>query len=127
MARMLALSLWRTCLFRSREALRPNRISDTGNTITRPKERQVLGMSGKTKRVIPKLCAGLLLLTVVGLLACGGDGSSTGQPRIHFDQDFIDVGIVPPGVSLDYAFHFTNEGDAPLIIRDATIQVLEGC
>ena len=84
-------------------------------------------MSGKTKRVIPKLCAGLLLLTVVGLLACGGDGSSTSQPRIHFDQDFIDVGIVPPGVSLDYAFHFTNDGEAPLIIRDATIQVLEGC
>jgi len=79
------------------------------------------------KRMILILSLSVVLLAAVGLLACGGNGSSTGQPRIYFDEDFVDVGIVPPGVSLDYTFHFTNEGDAPLIITDTTIQVVEGC
>ena len=79
------------------------------------------------KRMILILSLSVLLLAAVGLLACGGNGSLTGQPRIYFDEDFVDVGIVPPGVSLDYTFHFTNEGDAPLIITDVTIQVVEGC
>ena len=79
------------------------------------------------KRMTLILGLSVLLLAAVGLLACGGNGSSTVQPRIYFDEDFVDVGIVPPGVSLDYAFHFTNEGNAPLIITDATIRVLEGC
>jgi len=68
-----------------------------------------------------------VLLAVVGLTSCGGNETSIGQPSIHFAEDYVDVGIVPPGVSLDYSFHFTNEGDAPLMITDAKILVLEGC
>ena len=57
-----------------------------------------------------------------------GSEPSTGQPVIHFDQETVDVGTVPPGVALDYSFHFTNEGDAPLIVDAETdIDVLEGC
>ena len=79
------------------------------------------------KRMILILSLSVLLLAAVGLLACRGNGSLTGQPRIHFDEDFVDAGIVPPGVSLNYTFNFTNEGDAPLIINDVGIKVLEGC
>ena len=56
-----------------------------------------------------------------------GNGSSTAQPRIYFYEDSVDVGKVPPGFSLDYTFHFTNVGDAPLIIEHVTARALEGC
>jgi len=80
------------------------------------------------KRIVPILILSVLLLVALVLTACGGNGSSTGQPRIHFDQDSVDVGTVPPGVALEYFFIFTNEGDAPLIVDDDVgINVLEGC
>lgn len=80
------------------------------------------------KRIVLMSGLSVLLLVSVGLTACGGNGSSTGQPLIHFDQDTVDVGTVPPGVALDYSFHFTNEGNAPLIVDDDVgIKVLEGC
>ncbi len=79
------------------------------------------------KRMILILGLSVLLLAAVGLLACVGNGSLPGQPRIYIEEDFVDVGVVQPGDSLDYTFHFTNEGDAPLIITDATIEVIEGC
>lgn len=69
----------------------------------------------------------MLLLATVGLTSCVGNQSSTGEPRIHFEEDFADVGTVPPGISLDYVFRFTNEGDAPLLITGVRIQVVEGC
>jgi hypothetical protein len=69
----------------------------------------------------------MILLVAVILTACGGNGATAGQPVIHFDQEIVDVGIVPAGFVLDYSFNFTNEGDAPLIINDVGIKVLEGC
>jgi rhodanese-related sulfurtransferase len=53
--------------------------------------------------------------------------SSTSQPRIYFDEDFVDVGKVPPGDSLDYTFHFKNVGNAPLIIEDTSARAIQGC
>ena len=97
-------------------------IVETGNIIE-----PITRRSEKIKRIILILSLSVLLLATVGLLACGGNGSSTGQPRIYIEEDFVDVGVVQPGDSLDYTFHFTNEGDAPLIITDATIEVIEGC
>jgi len=79
------------------------------------------------RRMTIMISLSVLLLAAVGLTACGGNGSPTGQPRIHFDEEYVDVGNVSPGVPLDYSFHFTNEGDAPLIIDDVKIQVIEGC
>ena len=80
------------------------------------------------KRIVLMSILSVLLLAAVGLTACGGNEPSTGQSVIHFDQETVDVGTVPPGVVLDYSFHFTNEGDAPLIVdADADVDVLEGC
>ena len=80
------------------------------------------------KRIVPISILSLLLLVTLGLTACGGSESTTGQPVIHFDQENVDVGTVPPGVALDYSFHFTNEGDAPLIVdADADVDIVEGC
>lgn len=79
------------------------------------------------RRMAVMISLSVLLLAAVGLTACGGNGSATGQPSIHFDEEYVDAGNVSPGVPLDYSFHFTNEGDAPLKIDDVKIQVIEGC
>ena len=79
------------------------------------------------RRMAIMISLSVLLLAAVGLTACGGNGSPTGQPRIQFGNESVDVGTVPPGDILDYIFYFTNEGDAPLKIDDVKIQVIEGC
>jgi len=79
------------------------------------------------KRIVPISILSVFLLVALGLAACGGSEPSTGQPVIHFDQEIVDVGIVPSGFVLDYSFNFTNQGDAPLRINDVGIKVLEGC
>lgn len=97
------------------------------NTITKSNWMQVLERMEKMRRVTIMISLSVLL-AAVGLTACGGNGSPTGQPRIQFDEYYyVDVGNVSPGVPLDYSFHFTNEGDAPLKIDDVKIQVIEGC
>jgi hypothetical protein len=70
----------------------------------------------------------MILLVAIILTACGGNGTTAGQPAINFDQETVDIGNVSPGVALDYSFRFTNEGDAPLIVDDdVAIKTLEGC
>ncbi len=53
--------------------------------------------------------------------------SSISQPRIHFDEDLVDIGNVTPGESMDYTFHFENVGNAPLVLEDASLRVIQGC
>jgi hypothetical protein len=79
------------------------------------------------KRIVPISILSVLLLVTLGLTACGGSEPTTGQPVIHFEQEIVDVGIIPTGSVLDYSFNFTNQGDAPLKINDVGIKVLEGC
>jgi hypothetical protein len=70
----------------------------------------------------------VLLLAALGLTACNGSEPSTGEPRIHFDQETVDLGVIPPGDAINYSFHFTNVGDAPLIVdKHVHIKTLEGC
>lgn len=70
----------------------------------------------------------VIMLVSVVLTAFSGNGASTGQPVIHFDQESVNVGNVSPGVALDYSFRFINEGNAPLIVgTEADVDVLEGC
>jgi len=52
---------------------------------------------------------------------------SAAQPKIYFDVDFVDLGMVPHGDVVDHTFAFSNMGDAPLIIEGASAKALEGC
>jgi len=79
------------------------------------------------KRIVSISILSVLLAVTLGLTACDGSEPSNGQPVIHFEQEIVDVGIVPAGSILDYSFNFTNQGDAPLKINDVGIKVLEGC
>ena len=79
------------------------------------------------KRIVPISILSVLLLVALGLTACDGSEPSTGEPRIHFDQETVDLGVIPPGYAIDYSFNFTNVGDAQLIIDDVKIKTLEGC
>ncbi len=80
------------------------------------------------KRIVPISILSVLLLVALGLTACDGSEPPTGQPRIHFDQETVDLGVIPPGDAIDYSFNFTNVGDAPLIIdKHVHIKTLEGC
>lgn len=60
------------------------------------------------------LLATLLLPLLLG--ASLPTGQSNG-PRIHFEQEVYDYGIIPFGSDGRCSFTFTNTGDAPLIIN----------
>jgi hypothetical protein len=79
-----------------------------------------------------------LLLSVIAFFsACNNDKKSVNQtidsnsividsaiiqaeaPIIKFDKDVYDFGKIKQGESVSYDFTFTNEGKAPLIIKDA--------
>jgi len=75
------------------------------------------------------LILSMLMLAAVALSACGQSNPipTQGQPRLSFTQDSVDVGKIPPGVALDYTFHFKNVGDAPLALKSVSARALEGC
>ena len=80
------------------------------------------------KRIVPISILSVLLLVALGLTACDDSEPSTGEPRIHFDQETVDLGYISSGEAIDYSFHFINEGDAPLIVEDDVgIKAMEGC
>ena len=48
-------------------------------------------------------------------------------PRLYLPVEGIDMGHVPLGPKVSYAFALTNVGDAPLSIEDVQVKMLEGC
>ena len=89
---------------------------------------------GKSKEVIKCSIHLLALFSLVGvtlLAACSQHEPQLtihlAQPRIHFDQDVVDVGTVLFGERLTYTFHFSNTGDALLIIGNISAPELESC
>jgi len=50
-----------------------------------------------------------------------------GGPRLHFPVVSIDMGQVPLGTRVNYAFEMTNVGDVAAHIEDVDVSVLEGC
>jgi rhodanese-related sulfurtransferase len=48
-------------------------------------------------------------------------------PRIQFDEESIDLGLVPIALMESTTFTFRNIGDGPLEVRDVRVVSLEGC
>ncbi len=49
------------------------------------------------------------------------------EPRIEFDVESIDLGLVPIADVTNTRFAFRNTGDGPLEIADVRVYALEGC
>jgi len=50
-----------------------------------------------------------------------------GGPAMAFDTTSVDFGDVPLDTPVNYAFEFSNQGDATLQIEDVQVKTLEGC
>jgi hypothetical protein len=46
--------------------------------------------------------------------------SESGTPTMKFEEDVYDFGKIKDGEKVSYDFKFKNEGNTPLIIKDAT-------
>ncbi len=57
----------------------------------------------------------------------GNTTPSGSTPRIHFDQDSVDLGRMSASSAQDYTFIIRNVGDGPLELRDVRVVALEGC
>jgi len=68
--------------------------------------------SRKDKRSINAVLLGLAL---VAFLA--GQGLAAGEPKIKFRETAWNFGKISQGKSVSHEFVFTNEGDAPLVIK----------
>jgi hypothetical protein len=91
------------------------------------------------------VAVGLILFLIVYREIGGEDGSqfkaeiaetpadaSKGQPfpggpRLYLPVEGIDLGRLPIGPKVSYAFALRNVGDAPLSIEDVQVRMLEGC
>ena len=80
------------------------------------------------KKPIPvKAIVFLVLFSLVGAVLLAACSQQEPQPRIHFDQDYVDAGTIPFGERLTYTFDFSNTGNAPLVMGNVTAEALEGC
>lgn len=54
-------------------------------------------------------------------------GNPASGPRIAMEKDYLDFGKVAYDQVVRARFPFRNVGDAPLILKEASVSVLEGC
>jgi hypothetical protein len=83
--------------------------------------------SEKIKEVLKLSIYLFLLFSLAGFTLLAACAQHELQPRIHFDNDVFNAGNISFGERLTYTFHFSNQGNAPLIIGNVTDQALEGC
>jgi hypothetical protein len=53
--------------------------------------------------------------------------ASVGGPDLHFTTASVDLGIVPLGTEVGYAFSYANIGAKTLQIEDVNVRVVRGC
>lgn len=93
------------------------------------------------------VAAGVVILAVFGMTRSGGSVDSAqhpaitpvaeekstetaprqGGPAMAFEATSVDFGDVPLDTPIEYAFPFSNTGDATLQIEDVQVKTLEGC
>lgn len=97
-----------------------------------------------SSRALAALGGALLLLAVPLLFGgCSGSGGKliqartvtpaapvapyTGGARIAFEEGTLDFGDVALEQWVRATFHFRNVGNEPLVVRNASVRVVEGC
>lgn len=67
----------------------------------------------------------LLVLTLIGLLsACGGQkkqNTNEGKAVLKFQETQFNFGAVKNGDTVRHVYKFKNEGNVPLVIKDAKV------
>lgn len=53
--------------------------------------------------------------------------ASTGGPDLNFTTTFVDLGLVPLGMEVGYAFSYANTGAKTLRIEDVNVRAVRGC
>ena len=53
--------------------------------------------------------------------------AGTGGPDLHFTTTSIDLGVVPLGTEVGYAFSYANIGAKALEIEDVNVRAVRGC
>jgi len=121
---------------------RPNGHKKTG----KPRRRWLRQIGGGVAVVVT---LGVVILAVFGMTRGGGSGANSdhqdsevmpvaeetgtptaprqGGPAMAFDVTSVDFGDVPLDTPVNYAFDFSNVGDATLQIEDVNVKTLEGC
>ena len=53
--------------------------------------------------------------------------ASSGGPDLHFTTTSVDLGVVPLGQEVGYAFSYANIGANTLQIEDVNVRAVRGC
>ena len=53
--------------------------------------------------------------------------ASTGGPDLNFTTTSVDLGLVPLGKEVGYAFSYANTGAKTLRIEDVNVRAVRGC
>jgi hypothetical protein len=53
--------------------------------------------------------------------------AGTGDPDLHFTTTSVDLGVVPLGTEVGYAFSYANIGAKALEIEDVNVRAVRGC
>jgi hypothetical protein len=65
--------------------------------------------------------------TPVTTSATGSAEQYTGGARLYLPATEVDLGQVPLMTNVSHSFDLQNVGDAPLVISEPSVKILEGC
>jgi len=82
------------------------------------------------------IVGGVALIGIAALLIFSGGSAAgppatpevSGAPALRANQEFVDLGDVRLGQTVDASFQLTNVGDQPLFFTESPyVEVVEGC